>query len=164
MLLMSDLRHAGVTPARAAELPRCSSPAFSMFSPRPFPRSLLLPCLPMLGPSKTEFLLWHGVGKQVSKSFFLGFFSAKCNSCSLVVLFSVYPLLDPLPLSLIPALHSCTKMSVMLQEQPPPGAWSGPEGTSLVPAPVLRSSLLATARTGWHGGRLEPTRTHHRGL
>lgn len=144
---------------------RRSSPAFSKFSCHPFPHPLLLPPLPVLEPSKIVFLLWHG--EQVSKSFFfpfLFFFSEKCSSCSLVVLFSVYPLLDSSPLSPVPALHSCTKMLVALREQPPPGACSGPRGTSPVPAPMVRRSLLVTAGTGWHRGRQEPTRTHHGGL
>lgn len=109
-------------------------------------------------------LAW--IGEQVSISFFFIylFFSEKCSSCSPVFLFSVYPLLDSSPLSPIPALHSCTKMSVKLQEQPPPGACSGLRHTSPVPAPMVRRFLLVTAGTGWHRGRREPTRTHHWGL
>lgn len=173
MLLTSDLRHAGFTPARATccqGTPLRLSPRFPLaLSPAPF-SSLLSPCWGHPKLSSCSGLEW---GKSVEILLFgfvlawfwwFFFFPVKCDSCSLVILFSVYPLLDPSPLSPIPALHSCTKMPVKLQEQPPPGAWSGPEGTSLVPAPMLRRSLLAAARTGWHRGRLEPTCTRHRGL
>lgn len=61
-------------PSLSHLLPRHSSPAFSTFSTRPFPCSLLLHPLPMLGPSKIEFLLWLGVGKKCwNPSFWFSF-------------------------------------------------------------------------------------------
>lgn len=45
----------------------------------------------MLGLSKIEFLLEWVTSVEI---LFFFFFSVKCNSCSLVILFSEYPLLD----------------------------------------------------------------------
>lgn len=91
MLPMSDLRHAGVAPAQAASgTPLQLSPHFPLIlSPTPF-SSLLSSCwgYPKLNSCWSR--------EQVLKSplFFFPFFSVKCNSCSLVILFSEYPLLD----------------------------------------------------------------------
>lgn len=66
--------------------------------------------------------------------------------------------MEPLSLSLTPALLSCTKRSVKLQEQLFP-FWSDPESPSLVPVPVLRRFLLTIAPAGWLRAWLEPTHT-----
>lgn len=120
MLLTSDLRHAGFAPARAA---CCRGAPLWLYlhfplalSPSPF-SSLLSPCW-----GHPKLISCSGMEWGTSVEILLSvLFSVKCSSCSLVVLFSEHPLPDPSPLSLIPALHSCTKMSVMLQERPPPG-------------------------------------------
>lgn len=129
----------------------------------PSPSSLCVGTIQNWVPS----LAWSG--EQVLKLGFFGlvlFFPFFCEMQFLLtdILFSVYPLLDPLPLFLTPALHRCTKMSVILQNLPPPGAWSGPEGTSLVPAPLHRGSLLATDQSGRHRDQLEATHACHWGL
>lgn len=137
-----------------------SSPAFSMCSPRPFPCSLLFPPLPMMEPSKIQFLLWHGAGNKCRNPAPC-FFSAKCHSCSLLALFPVCPCWSPRPFA-----HSQLRGDILKGhgrrcqcQNSLPRAGEGPEGSSLVPAPP------GAAGAGCHGaGHIPFVRTHHHRL
>lgn len=88
VLLMPDTTHADFASAEAG----CFWGLLFLPStfPSAFPLFLLLPSLPIKKSSKTKILLWHGAGNKCWNPAAC-FFSAKCNSCSLVALFSVHP-------------------------------------------------------------------------